>query len=161
MPMENPVKVNDEKDIHSLYKKLLENWNKNISSDFANLFLEDGNVIGFDGSQMNGRQQIDNELDQIFSNHKVASYVGIIREIRSIAPGIFIVRAVAGMVPPGKTEIMPERNAIQSLVVTREQEGFSIALYQNTPASFDGRPELSKQLTEELQVLFNSGQTIK
>lgn len=159
--METSIKVQDEKDIRSLYQKLLESWNNNLSSDFANLFLENGNIIGFDGSPMNGKQQIKNELNKIFSNHKVASYIGIIREIRSLAPGIFILRAVAGMVPPGKTEIMPERNALQSLIVRKEQDEFCIALYQNTPAAFDGRPELIKQLTQELQEVFNRGQTIE
>lgn len=154
-------KLNDENNIRSLYKKLLESWNNNLSSDFANLFLENGNAIGFDGSQMMGRQQINNELNQIFADHKVASYVIIIREIRSLAPDIYILRAVAGMVPPGRKEIIPERNAIQTLIVTKELEEYYIALYQNTPASFDGRPGLRKHLTEELQELFNSGNTIK
>jgi uncharacterized protein (TIGR02246 family) len=161
MQMNTPIKINDEKEIRSLYQKLLASWNNNMSNDFAGLFLENGSTIGFDGSQMNGKQQIDNELNQIFSNHRVASYVGIIREIRSLAADIFIIRSVAGMVPTGKTEIMPERNAVQSLVVKKEQDKFWIALYQNTPASFDGRPELSKKLTKELQSVFNGGKTIQ
>lgn len=159
--METPIKAQDEKSIRSVYQKLLKSWNNNKAGDFAKLFSENGNTIGFDGSMMNDRQQIDDELGRIFSNHKVASYVGIIKEIRSIAPGVFILRAVAGMVPPGKTVIMPERNAVQSLVVTREKDAFHIELYQNTPAAFDGRPELSKQLTGELQAVFNSGQTMQ
>jgi len=159
--METTVKLQYETGIRSLYQKLLESWNHNKSGDFANLFSKNGYIIGFDGSQMNDRQQIGKELSQIFSNHKVASYVGIIREIRSLSPDIFIIRAVAGMVRPGKKEIMPERNAVQSLVVVKEQGEFYIALYQNTPAAFDGRPELSKQLTEELQAVFNSGKIIK
>src|SRR6185436_14082495 len=130
--MGTPVKAQDEKDIRSLYQKLLESWNKNMSGAFADLFLENGNTVGFDGSQLNGKHQIDHELKQIFSNHQVASYVGIVREIRSLAPDIFIIRAVAGMVPPGKTEIMPQRNAVQSLIVIKEKDAFYIALYQNT-----------------------------
>jgi uncharacterized protein (TIGR02246 family) len=159
--MERLINPDDEKNICALYQKLLESWNNNRPDDFADLFLVDGNTIGFDGSQMNGRQQISNDLKQIFANHKVASYVGIIREIRTLAPGIFIVRAVAGMVPPGKKTIMPERNAVQSLLARKEHDKFFIALYQNTPAAFDGRPELSKQLTEELQAVFDTGQTIQ
>src|SRR6188768_1475340 len=124
------MKKSDENEIRLLYQTLLENWNKNNANDFANLFCEDGNTIGFDGSQMNGRAQIKDELAGIFSNHKVASYVGIVREVRILANNVFLLRAVAGMVPPGKTEIMSERNAVQSLIVTKERDEFCIALYQ-------------------------------
>ena len=33
------------------------------------------------------------------------------------------------------------------------RDGWRIALYQNTPAQFHGRPELSRALTEELRQL--------
>ena len=118
---------------------------------FANLFAENGNTIGFDGSQMNGRRQINDELSQIFANHKVSSYVGIIREVRPLSSTIFILRAVAGMVPPGQSKITPAVNTIQTLVGQKEQEQFLIALFQNTPAAFHGRPEAVEQLTKELQ----------
>ena len=158
--METSAKLPDEKAMRAIYTKLLESWNNNNAADFANLFSGDGNTVGFDGSQMNGRAQIEEELTQIFIDHKVASYVGIIKEIRAIAPDVFILRAVAGMIPPGKTHIMPERNAVQGMVLKKEKDGFAIALYQNTPASFDGRPELSKQLTKELQEVFDNGKII-
>ena len=78
--MTTGVKETAEAKIRMLYKKLLESWNNNNPGDFANLFAENGNTIGFDGSQMNGRRQINDELSQIFASHKVSSYVGIIRE---------------------------------------------------------------------------------
>ena len=56
------VTETDETKIRLLYKKLLESWNNNNPGDFANLFAENGNTIGFDGSQMNGRRQINDEL---------------------------------------------------------------------------------------------------
>jgi len=55
------------------------------------------------------------------------------------------------MVPPGKSDINPETNAIQSLIAVRSGDGWQIALFQNTPAQFHGRPEQAKALTEELQ----------
>ncbi len=142
---------NIESKVRSLYKTLLESWNNNKATDFANLFSNDGNVIGFDGSQMNGKKEIKDELSKIFSEHKVGSFVGIIREFRPLSPTVFLLRAVAGMVPPGKSTIKKEVNAIQTLIVQKEQEDFKIALYHNTPAAFHGRPELSEELTRELQ----------
>jgi len=156
--MTKEVTETDETKIRLLYKKLLESWNNRNAGDFANLFAENGNTIGFDGSQMNGRRQINDELSQIFANHKVASYVGIIREVRPLSPTTFVLRAVAGMVPPEQSEINPAVNAIQTLIGQKEQEQFLIALFQNTPAAFHGRPELSRQLTEELQQVYDKQQ---
>jgi hypothetical protein len=54
------------------------------------------------------------------------------------------------MVPPGKNEINPERNAVQSLIAIKQDGDRKIALFQNTPAQFHGRPELVEGMTKEL-----------
>ena len=65
-----------------------------------------------------------------------------------------MVRAVAGMVPPGKADIDPALNAVQSLVAAKApNDEWRIALFQTTPAQFHGRPELVQQLTDELRQL--------
>jgi hypothetical protein len=58
--------------------------------------------------------------------------------------------AVAGMVPPGRGELMADRNAVQTVVGCRGDDGWSAALFHTTPARFDGRPELAEKLTAEL-----------
>jgi hypothetical protein len=55
------------------------------------------------------------------------------------------------MIPPGKTDVMAERNAVQTLIASRRGDAWQIELFQNTPARFDGRPEEARKLTEELQ----------
>jgi hypothetical protein len=57
------------------------------------------------------------------------------------------------MIPPGQSDINPEVNAVQTLVSVKQQNKWSIALFQNTPAAFHSRPELSERLTEELRQL--------
>jgi uncharacterized protein (TIGR02246 family) len=159
--METHTKQNDENQVRLLYKKLLNSWNNHKANEFANLFAIDGNSIGFDGSQMNGREEINNQISQIFANHEVSSYVGIIREVRLLSATVFLLRAVAGMVPSGQSGINAAVNAIQTLIAQKEQEEFCIALFHNTPAAFHGRPELSEQLTEELQQVHNNQQFIQ
>ena len=119
--------------------ELLKQWNKRRASEMTDLFTEDGNVVGFDGSQINGRSEARSVLSQIFADHQAAAYLGIVKEVRVLSPDVAILRAVAGMVPPGQSDINPEQNK------------WSIALFQNTPAAFHGRPELSERLTEELR----------
>jgi len=143
--------LNDEAKVRLLYKKLLDSWNNCNAKDYAGLFTVDGNIIGFDGSQANGRQEIYSHLSGIFNHHKTASYISIVKEVRSLDTIVWALRAVAGMVPPEKSDINPAVNAIQTLVAVKTQDDFQIAIFQNTPASFHGRPELGEQLTKELQ----------
>ena len=139
--------------IYDLYRQLLEGWNNQDAHAFAATFAEDGNCVGYDGSLMNGLAEIEMTLSGIFANHKTAAYIAKVREIRFLSPQVAILRAVVGMIPPGKTELNPERNAIQSLVANFADNQWRIALFQNTPARFDGRPELSEALTQELRQL--------
>jgi hypothetical protein len=41
------------------------------------------------------------------------------------------------------------------VVGRRDDDGWSVALFQTTPARFDGRPELSDALTAELTELLD------
>jgi uncharacterized protein (TIGR02246 family) len=61
--------------------------------------------------------------------------------------------AVAGLVPAGKSDLNPQLNAIQTLVAKREDGGWRILQFQNTPAQFHGRPEDAEALTNELRAL--------
>jgi uncharacterized protein (TIGR02246 family) len=75
--------------------------------------------------------------------------------IRFLTPDVAILTAVAEMIPPGRLEINLATNAQcdPKPVITKRGEQWRIALFQNTPALFHGRPELAQQLTEELREL--------
>jgi uncharacterized protein (TIGR02246 family) len=140
-----------EKELELLYKELLVCWNNADAHAYASLFTENANVIGFDGSQMNGKAQIESALGEIFKDHKVASYISVVEEVRPVGNNAYLLRAVAGMVPPGDDEIKQERNAIQSLLAVKKHHTFLIELFHNTPAVFHGRPDLSEKLTMRLR----------
>jgi uncharacterized protein (TIGR02246 family) len=143
----------DVADISALYQHLLDGWNQRDAAAYAALFAEDASVIGFDGSQMNGRADIVAQIGQIFADHPTSRYVGKIREVRLLTPDAAILHAVVGMVPPGQSDLNPAVNAIQSLVAARHAGQWLIALFQNTPAQFHGRSDLAEQLTDELREL--------
>lgn len=144
----------------SVYQQLLEAWNRRDADAFAALFAEDGSCVGFDGSQMNGQAEIAARLRGIFGHHQTAAYVASVRETRTLAPGVTLIRAVAGMVPPGQSTLNPAVNAVQTVVVITRDGGAKIALLHNTPAAFHGRPELAEQLTSELTAVLQSGRTL-
>jgi uncharacterized protein (TIGR02246 family) len=137
--------------IEKLYRELLDFWNRQDAKGMASLFAMDGSIVGFDGSQMNGKMQMESEIGQIFAHHRTDSYVGKIREIRLLRKDVALLRAVAGMVQKGEKEINPAVNTIQSLVAVKDNGMWLISLFQNTPAQFHGRPELAEALTGELQ----------
>ena len=144
----------DEELVNSLYHRLLEYWNKRNASGFADLFSEDGYTIGFDGSEAKGKQVIQQHLSAIFAHHPTAKYVSLVRKIYPIEPSVWVVRADVGMIQPGQQEINPALNAIQTLVVAKTNNEFKIALLQNTPAAFHGRPEAIEKLTNELRHIY-------
>jgi uncharacterized protein (TIGR02246 family) len=145
-----------ESEVRALYRALIEGWNRRNAGAMARLFMESGSVVGFDGSQIDGSAAIETTMAQIFGRHATAPFVAIPREVRRlgpVGPGSALLRAIVGMVPSGKTEPDPALNAIQSLIAVRGGDRWRIALFQNTPAAFHGRPELVAQMTEELRAV--------
>jgi uncharacterized protein (TIGR02246 family) len=96
----------------ALYTRLLEAWNRRDALAFAALFTADGHTVGFDGSQMSGRDEIASTLTGIFEHHQTASYVASVREVRQLGSAVVLIRAAVGMVPPGQRELNPAVNAI-------------------------------------------------
>jgi uncharacterized protein (TIGR02246 family) len=140
-----------DREARELYRQLLEAWDKRNARDFALLFAPDGNIVGFDGTQVFGQAEVGAHVSEIFSHHQTARYVSIVREVRPVSDSATILTAVAGMVPPDKDDINPEVNAVQTLVAAKTAGGWKVALFQNTPAAFHGRPDDAKKLTEELR----------
>lgn len=145
------VPSSDEITVHTLYQQLLYGWNKRNADAFAILFAENGEVIGFDGSQMTGRGEIASTLQQIFADHITAPYISKVRSVHLLSPEVAILRAIVGMIPPGQQDFNPAVNAHQTLVAVKRDGMWRIQLFQTTPAQFHGRPELVQQMTEELR----------
>ncbi len=139
--------------IRALYQQVLDAWNGRDAATFAVCFAEDGVSIGFDGSTIEGQEEIKAQLGAIFADHETGRYVASVREVRSLADDVALLRAVAGMVPATHTTIAPQLNALQTLIAQRRNGAWHIVLFQNTPAQFHGRPDLAQQLTEELRAL--------
>ncbi len=147
----------DEKAIRTLYEQLLLAWNRRDAAGMAAQFEEDGNVVGFDGSQVDSRPAIEVHLRPIFAGHPTASYVAKIREIRMLAPDVALLRAVAGMVPPGGADLNPAVNTIQSVVAKKRHGRWRAALFQNTPAAWHHRPHDAAALLDELREVKRRG----
>ncbi|MGG2063842.1 SgcJ/EcaC family oxidoreductase [Bacillus sp. S14(2024)] len=147
--------MNESKELHikKVYERLIEAWNNRDAEGMANLFTEHGESIGFDGSQSIGPTEIFSHLSPIFRDHPTARFVSKIKDLRFIGENAAILRAIAGMIPSGKSDLNPAVNTHHTLIVINNLNEWKIELFQNTPAQFHGRPELVEQMTEELKEL--------
>jgi uncharacterized protein (TIGR02246 family) len=50
--------MTDELEVRALYDGMLAQWNQRNAQGMAAMFVEDGNVVGFDSSPQNGRAEI-------------------------------------------------------------------------------------------------------
>lgn len=141
----------DETEVRALYRQILSAWNRGSADSIAELFAEDGEVIGFDGSRLKGRAEIAAVHKQIFEDPETGAFVGKVRSVRCLGPGVAVASAVAGMVMPGRSDLEADRNLVQTLVAVNHGDAWRAAVFQNTPAQLYGRPEESQALTEELR----------
>jgi uncharacterized protein (TIGR02246 family) len=85
--------------IRGLYRAILEVWNGRSGDDFAAPFADDGDLIGFDGSENKGRAAIAQEMERIFGDHETGRYVGLVRSVRTVGSDAAVLRAAAGIGP--------------------------------------------------------------
>jgi uncharacterized protein (TIGR02246 family) len=148
--------MDEDREVVFVYRRLLGAWNSKSAGDMAALFDADGYIVGFDGSQHIGAENIESEIGSILADHATARYVAKVRAVRLLTPDVAVLRAVAGMVPPGQGDLNPAVNVVQTLVVVKRAGRWRIAVYQNTPAAYHGRTNLRDELTEELRQVLRS-----
>ncbi|HEX2065162.1 MAG TPA: SgcJ/EcaC family oxidoreductase [Acidimicrobiales bacterium] len=142
-----------EAEVEVLYRRLLQSWNERDAERYGQLFADDGSMVGFDGTCVESAGSITDHLRAIFADHRPATYVAIVREVRQLGSGVTLLRAVVGMIPPGGSDLDPDANAVQALVAVETGDGWRIAHFHNTPAAFHGRPEEVRALTAELRLV--------
>lgn len=143
--------------VAALYEQLISGSNSADAEAFAAPFANEGVVIGFDGSEQVGKHNIESEMRRIFEDHETATYVAKVKRMDLLGPAVIVLHASAGMIIPGESDLEPERNAQQTVVAVEQDGEWRIVLFQNTPARFDGPPELVEQFTQELRKQLNSG----
>jgi uncharacterized protein (TIGR02246 family) len=144
----------DKAAISTLYFQMIDGWNKGSGSIFSAPFAEDGVLVGFDGTHLEGRQSIASFHQQLFDTFlKGSRLVGKIRDMRFLTKDVAIIHAVGGTIMDGQADIESERNSIHTIVVKRDNPNadyWFITSLQNTRVQYLGRPQEIQKLTEEL-----------
>jgi uncharacterized protein (TIGR02246 family) len=126
----------DKASISTLYFQMIDGWNNGSGSIFAAPFAEDGDLVGFDGTRLKGRQNIASFHQQLFDTIlKGSRLVGKIRNMRFLTKDVAIMHAVGGAIMDGQADIEPERNSFHTIVVKRDNPNVGywfITSFQNT-----------------------------
>jgi hypothetical protein len=64
-----------DRELRSLHDQLLDPWNRRDASAMATLFAAQGNMIGFDGSMVDGTAGIEAHLEPIFASHPTPAFI--------------------------------------------------------------------------------------
>ena len=161
MPTRQEAAANDsaeEAAVRALYQQLMDGWNQGSGDAFAAVFTEDGDLIGFDGTHFKGRQEIAPFHQRLFDKWlKGSRLVGQVKDVRFLSPDVALMHAVGGTVMRGKSEPVPERDSIQTLVATRQDGEWRLAAFQNTrlhPMDSSAGPFLVWTLSDLLWKVF-------
>jgi uncharacterized protein (TIGR02246 family) len=161
MPTREEAAANDSADepaVRALYQQLMDGWNQGSGDAFAAVFTEDGDLIGFDGTHFKGRQEIAPFHQRLFDKWlKGSRLVGQVKDVRFLSPDVALMHAVGGTVLRGKSEPVPERDSIQTLVATRQDGEWRLAAFQNTrlhPMDSSAGPFLIWTLSDLLWKVF-------
>ncbi len=83
MSYQRGAQLPPEDEVRELYRRLTEGWNAGDAEARARPIAADGLVIGYDGSQMLGREEVASQLGEIFASHRPATYVAKVRSVRA------------------------------------------------------------------------------
>lgn len=123
----------DEAAVRGLYEQLMKGWNRGSGAEFAAVFAEDGDLVAFDGTHFEGRQEIATFHQELFDKWlKGTRLVGRVKSVRFLGPNVALMHAVGGTMMRGKAVPSLERDSIQTLVAVRRGGEWRLAAFQNT-----------------------------
>ena len=111
----------DETSVRSLYRQMIEGWNRGSGADFAAPFAENSRFIAFDGTCFQGRDEIAVTHQRLFDTHlKGTLLTGQVLDIRFLREDVAVLYAAGNTVMRGKIEPSPERESVQTLVAVKD-----------------------------------------
>lgn len=123
----------DKAAIEEIVKSIQQAWNAGDGKAFAAPFAEDADYVVVNGMHVKGRAAIDMGHQQIFDTfYKGSNIMLTLENVRFVRPDVAIVHVQGRLMfqVGGNTQ---ESDARSTSVVTKNNEGWSIAAFQNTP----------------------------
>ena len=120
----------DEAALRESVKQLETGWNTKSGALFAKPFAEDADYVVINGMYIKGRATIETAHQRIFDTIYKDTKINLtVKQIRFLRPDVAVVHVTGHREGPTK-ELT--QDAILTLVMTKEQHGWTIAAFQNT-----------------------------
>ena len=120
----------DEAAMRESVKQLETGWNTKSGAVFAKPFAEDADYVVINGNYIKGRAIIETQHQRIFDTiYKDTTLSLTVKQIRFLRPDVAVVHVSGQRVGPGKDQ---NQEAMMTLVMTKEKQGWVITAFQNT-----------------------------
>jgi uncharacterized protein (TIGR02246 family) len=120
----------DEAALRENVKSLETGWNTKSGAVFAKPFAEDADYVVINGMFVKGRPAIESAHQRIFDTIYKDTQINLtVKQIRFLRSDVAVVHATGHREGPTKELV---QDAMLTLVMTKEKQGWTIAAFQNT-----------------------------
>src|ERR1700752_1547560 len=120
----------DERAMREAVKQLETGWNTKSGAVFAKPFAEDADYVVINGMYIKGRAVIETQHQRIFDTiFKDTTLSLTVKQIRFLRSDVAVVHVSGQRVGPAKEH---NQEAMITLMLTKEKQGWVIAAFQNT-----------------------------
>lgn len=127
---QNGAAAGDEAALRESVKSLETGWNTKSGAVFAKPFAEDADYVVINGMFVKGRAAIEAAHQRIFDTIYKDTKINLtVKQVRFLRPDVAVVH-VTGHRDSSTKELI--QDAILTLVMTKEKQGWTIAAFQNT-----------------------------
>lgn len=126
------VRAEDETAIRKIIGRLQEGWNSGSGKAFAEPFAEDADYVVINGMFIKGRAAIEAGHQRIFDTiYKNSRINPSVQRIRLLGDGVAIAH-IQWHLKTGEGAAQRERKAMNSMILIKKNDQWSIAAFQNT-----------------------------
>lgn len=123
----------DEARIRQVGQQIEEGWNAHDGKAFAAPFAPDADYVVVNGMKHKGREAIEKGHTGIFTTiYKDSHNVGIVKSVRFLRPDVAVVHVEWNLEFRSGGETT-KGHAMNTMVMTKEGDKWSVAVFQNTP----------------------------
>ncbi|WP_026735003.1 SgcJ/EcaC family oxidoreductase [Fischerella sp. PCC 9605] len=122
----------DEATIRAFPQQLIDAWNQGSGEAFAAPFTENADFVAFEGTHLQGRQEIASFHQQLFDTSlKGTRLKGEVKFVHLLDPQLAVMHAVARVTLPSQLEPSESRDSMQLFVVTKRDGDWRIEAVLN------------------------------
>jgi uncharacterized protein (TIGR02246 family) len=121
--------------VREIPQRLTDAWAGHDAEAFAAVFTEDATMV-LPGSYAAGRDGVQKFMAAAFAGpYKGTRVFGEPKSVRPLGPDAAIIVTLGGVLVPGETTVADERAVHATWVVARQDSGWLITAYQNSPVN--------------------------